>query len=242
MPTPNSRDIEKTARSWLGDEYDQDTRDQVQQMLDGDPEELTNAFYKDLEFGTGGLRGIIGAGTNRINRYTVSTATQGLANYLLKQFPSLKPIKVAIAHDSRIMSPEFTQMVAGVLSANGIKALVFEGLRPTPELSFTIRELGCQAGIVITASHNPKEYNGYKVYWEDGGQLVPPHDKGIIEEVNAIARVSEINFKANKDLIENIGAEIDDKYVDRVKSLSLSPEIITSQKSFKIVYLSLIHI
>ncbi len=232
----STRDITQIAKSWLSDEYDLKTREQVQALLDADGEELVDSFYKDLEFGTGGLRGIIGPGTARINRYTIGTATQGLANYILKSFPNGKDLSVAIAHDSRNMSPEFSRIAAEVLSANGIKALLFDSLRPTPELSFTIRELGCQAGIVITASHNPKEYNGYKVYWSDGGQLVPPHDKNIIDEVESISSLNEVKFKADQALIETLGTEIDDKYVQKVKGLSLSPDIIRQKSDFKLVY------
>jgi len=232
----SNRDINAVARSWLSEEYDAETRKRVQDLLDADGEELVDSFYKDLEFGTGGLRGIIGPGTARINRYTIGTATQGLANYILRSVPSDSKPSVAIAHDSRNMSPEFSRIAAEVLSANGIKALLFDSLRPTPELSFTIRELGCQAGIVITASHNPKEYNGYKVYWSDGGQLVPPHDKNIIGEVESISSMTQVKFTPNEELIQVLGPEIDEKYINCVRSLSLSPQIIKEQSNFKIVY------
>jgi len=175
--------ILEKARQWLTNEYDEETRRQVQHLLDENPDELLESFYANLEFGTGGLRGIMGVGTNRMNKYTVGMATQGLANYLKKMFPETKPVKVAVAFDSRNNSKYFAQITAGILSANDCHVFLFEDLRPTPELSFTVRHLGCQSGIVITASHNPKEYNGYKVYWDDGGQLVNPHDKSVIEEV-----------------------------------------------------------
>ena len=187
------------AKVWLGAAYDAATRADVQRMLDSeDKTELIESFYKDLEFGTGGLRGIMGSGTNRMNRYTVGAATQGLANYLKKSFASLGEIKVAIGHDCRNNSRLFAEISADIFSANGIHVYLFESLRPTPEMSFAIRHLGCQSGIILTASHNPKEYNGYKAYWDDGGQVVAPHDRNIIAEVNAIMRVEDIKFKGDK--------------------------------------------
>ena len=227
--------IEK-ASLWLNGNYDEVTKTAVKNMIDNDPAELVESFYRDLEFGTGGLRGIMGTGTNRMNKYTVGAATQGFANYLKRCFPELKSIGVAIACDSRNNSPLFSRIAAEVLAANDIHVYLFEGLRPTPELSFAVRQLKCQGGIVITASHNPKEYNGYKVYWDDGGQLVPPHDKDVIAEVFKIRNVDEIKFSGNDSLISLIGKEMDDKYLQMVKSLSLAPEVISRQQDMKIVY------
>jgi phosphoglucomutase len=188
-------------KQWIDGNYDAETKSLIQNLIDTQNEtELADSFYKDLEFGTGGLRGIIGVGSNKMNRYTVGTATQGLANYLIKTFPD-EPISIAIAHDSRNMSPEFAQIVADVFSANGIKAFMFKELRPTPTLSFAVRALGCKSGVVITASHNPREYNGYKAYWTDGSQVVPPHDKNVIDEVNAITNIDQVNLVGNPDLI-----------------------------------------
>ncbi len=227
--------IEK-AKTWLSSEFDEDTRKEVKHLLDNDHRELTDSFYKDLEFGTGGLRGVMGVGTNRMNKYTVGVATQGLANYLKKTFPANKEIKVAIAHDCRNLSANFSGVAAEVLSANGIKVYLFDKLQPTPLLSFAIRHLGCQSGIVITASHNPKEYNGYKVYWEDGGQLVAPHDQNIIAEVRKIESVKEINFNKDASKIIVLSDEVDKAYLERVKSLVLSPEVIEKHKDMKIVF------
>lgn len=224
------------ANRWLKGRYDEETKKAIRNMMENNPDELVESFYRDLEFGTGGLRGIMGAGSNRMNKYTVGAATQGFANYLKKNFPNREPIKVAIAHDSRNNSDYFARITANVFSANGIKVFLFDSLRPTPELSFAIRELGCQGGIVITASHNPKEYNGYKAYWEDGGQLISPHDKEVIAEVAKIKDIAEVKFEANNELIEMIGKDIDKVYLKKVKSLSLSPETIQRQKDFKIVY------
>ncbi|HOK75893.1 MAG TPA: phospho-sugar mutase, partial [Bacteroidales bacterium] len=189
-------EIIKKAQSWLSEEFNEETRKEVKEMLEGDEAKLIDAFYQDLEFGTGGLRGIMGAGTNRMNIYTLGMATQGLANYLKKCFGNTL-IKVAVAHDCRNNSRYFAETAADIFSANGFEVLLFESLRPTPELSFAIRYYGCKSGVVITASHNPPEYNGYKAYWEDGGQVVPPHDKGIIEEVRKIESVKEIRFDAD---------------------------------------------
>ncbi|HAW59378.1 MAG TPA: phosphoglucomutase [Bacteroidales bacterium] len=228
--------ILETARQWTMPPYDEQTRRQVQYLMDNDAAELIESFYTDLEFGTGGLRGIMGPGTNRMNIYTVGMATQGLANYLKMNFPDKNPIQVVIAHDCRNNGRLFAQTTANVLSANGIKVFLFDDLRPTPELSFAVRFLGCQSGIVITASHNPKEYNGYKAYWEDGGQLVSPHDKNVIAEVNKIKSIQEVNFTGNPELIETIGESVDKAYIAAIKNLSLYPEIIAQHKNLKIVY------
>lgn len=228
--------IMQKANSWLEGDYDEDTKAEIRRYLEEDPEELTDAFYKDLEFGTGGLRGVMGAGTNRMNKYTVGSATQGLANYLHKNFPDLDQIKVAIAFDNRFNNTFFAQITADVLTANNIKVYVFDDIRPTPELSFAIRELGCQSGIVITASHNPNEYNGYKVYWDDGAQLVSPHDKNVIKEVQKIGDISKISFNGKKALQETLGEEIDAKYIENIRGLSLNPELVIKQKDMKIVY------
>ena len=221
----------------VGDGYDEETKAAVRAMLDNeDKTDLIEAFYKDLEFGTGGLRGIMGAGTNRMNIYTVGAATQGLSNYLKKAFADLPQIKVAIGHDCRNNSRKFAEVAADVFSANGIKVYLFDALRPTPEVSFAIRELGCQSGVILTASHNPKEYNGYKAYWNDGAQMIAPHDKNTIDEVNKITSVKDVKFRGNAELIEIIGEEIDRRYLDRIKTLSLSPEAIAHHHDMKIVY------
>ncbi|MEO1655458.1 MAG: phospho-sugar mutase, partial [Bacteroidota bacterium] len=230
-----SSEVQENVNQWLSGNYDEETKASIQQMLDeGQTTALTDAFYKDLEFGTGGLRGIMGIGSNRINQYTVGMATQGLANYLIKSFPG-ENIKVAIAHDSRNRSSEFARITANVFSANGIHVYLFKELRPTPELSFAIRHLGCKSGVVITASHNPKEYNGYKAYWDDGAQVVPPHDKNIIEEVKKVG-VDDIKFEPNESNIEMVGENIDEVYLKEVVGLSLSPEAIQRQKDLKIVF------
>ena len=205
-------------------------------LANEDKTDLIEAFYKDLEFGTGGLRGIMGVGSNRMNKYTVGAATQGLANYLKKEFDTLPEISVVIGHDSRNNSRFFAETAADIFTANGIKAYLFEDLRPTPEVSFAIRELGCQSGIILTASHNPKEYNGYKAYWNDGAQVIAPHDKNIISEVNKVRSVKDINFKGNKDILVTIGKEIDDKFIANIKTLSLSPDAIKRNSDLKIVY------
>lgn len=224
------------AQAWLKAPYDQETIAKVQHLIDNDPQELTESFYRNLEFGTGGLRGIMGVGTNRMNKYTVAMATQGLANYIKKMFPGKENLSMAVAHDCRNNSDYFARITAEVMSANGIRVYLFESLRPTPELSFAIRQKKCQSGVVITASHNPKEYNGYKAYWDDGGQLISPHDKNVIAEVEKITSPADVNFKANESLIETLGEDFDQVYLDRIKELSLSPEIIKRQKNFKIVY------
>lgn len=231
------KQVTAKAQIWLGDGYDEETKAAVRAMLDNeDKTDLIEAFYKDLEFGTGGLRGIMGAGTNRMNIYTVGAATQGLSNYLKKAFADLPQIKVAIGHDCRNNSRKFAEVAADVFSANGIKVYLFDALRPTPEVSFAIRELGCQSGVILTASHNPKEYNGYKAYWNDGAQMIAPHDKNTIDEVNKITSVKDVKFRGNTELIEIIGEEIDRRYLDRIKTLSLSPEAIAHHHDMKIVY------
>ena len=231
-------DILKKAQSWLDGSYDQQTKEQIRLMMKNNEQELINSFYRDLEFGTGGLRGIIGAGTNRMNKYTVGMATQGLVNYLLECFPGEK-IKAVIAHDSRHKSREFTINTASIFAANGITAYIFSDLRPTPELSFAVRELGCHTGIVITASHNPPQYNGYKVYWQDGGQVIAPHDKNIIARVQAIKSIDEVKWQGHEENIITLGNDIDDRYREKVKSLSLNSDIIKKHKSLPIVYTSL---
>ena len=220
--------------TWLNGNYDQETKNEILRMQKENPAALSDAFYKTLEFGTGGLRGILGVGTNRMNKYTVGFATQGLANYLIKCFK--KDIKVAISFDSRHCSPEFSQIAANILAANGIQVFLFDSLRPTPELSFAVRHLQCNAGIMITASHNPKEYNGYKVYWNDGGQLVPPHDKNVINEVNKIKAVDQVQWDGRPDLIRTIGKDVDNVYLTLVRRLSLNPEVVAESKDLCIVY------
>ena len=231
------KSVTEKAQLWLGDAYDAETRAEVKRMLDAeDKTELIECFYRDLEFGTGGLRGIMGAGCNRMNIYTVGAATQGLANYLKEAFAHLDQISVAVAHDVRNNSRKFAEIVANVLSANGIKAYLFDNFRPTPELSFAIRHLGCQSGVNITASHNPKEYNGYKAYWEDGAQIIAPHDVNIINHVNQIKGAESIKFEGNPDLIEIIGKDVDDAFLAAIKELSLSPDAIKKHSDLKIVY------
>ncbi len=231
------KEVTARAQVWLGDAYDADTRAEVRRMLDAeDPTELIDSFYRDLEFGTGGLRGIMGAGTNRMNIYTVGAATQGLANYLKEAFKDLPEISVVVGHDVRNNSRKFAEIVADIFSANGIKAYLFDSFRPTPELSYAIRHLGCQSGVNMTASHNPKEYNGYKAYWSDGAQIIAPHDTNIIDHVNRISSVSEIKFQGNPDKIQIIGRDIDEPYLEAIKGLSLSPESIKRHHDLKIVY------
>ena len=229
--------VTEKAQMWLGEGYDEETKAEVRRMLDADDKtELIESFYKDLEFGTGGLRGIMGAGSNRMNIYTVGAATQGLANYLKEAFPDMPQISVVVGHDVRNNSRKFAEIVADIFSANGIKVYLFDTFRPTPELSFAIRELGCQSGVNITASHNPKEYNGYKAYWSDGAQIIAPHDVNIIDNVNRIKSVTEIKFEGNKDLIEIIGDAKDQKFLAAIKGLSLDPEVIKRHADLKIVY------
>ncbi len=227
--------IEK-AQQWLSPAFDEETRRQVQEMLDNeDKTDLVDAFYQNLEFGTGGLRGIMGAGTNRMNKYIVGMATQGFANYLLKAYPGKTDLAVVVGHDCRNNGRMFAETVADIFSANGIKAYLFESLRPTPEISFAIRQLGCQAGVNVTASHNPREYNGYKAYWEDGAQVLAPHDKGIIDEVNKVT-IDDVKFQGNKKLIDIIGGEMDWDYVSAVKEAMVDQDVILRQKDLNIVY------
>jgi len=227
--------IQEKISTWLNGSYDQETKNDIERLQKENPNELTESFYRNLEFGTGGLRGIMGVGTNRMNKYTVGMATQGYANYLKLSYPG-RPVKVAIAHDSRNNSRFFAETVAKVFAANGIRVFLFQSLRPTPELSFTIRQLGCQGGVVCTASHNPKEYNGYKAYWNDGGQLVPPHDTNVIKEVEKIASVDEVKWGGGESNITLIGKELDDAYISMVAGLSVYPEIIEKQHNLCIVY------
>lgn len=224
---------EQKINEWLTGNYDDATKSEIKELQKSDPKQLEDAFYKNLEFGTGGLRGIMGVGTNRMNKYTVGMATQGYANYLKKCFPE---VKVAIAHDVRNNSRAFAEITAKIFAANGIKVYLFEAIRPTPELSFTIRKLGCKGGVVITASHNPREYNGYKAYWDDGAQMVPPHDKNVIAEVEKIQNLDDVKWSGNEDNITIIGKEMDDAYIEMVKSLSVNPEACKKQHDLKIVY------
>ena len=225
------------AQTWLGEGYDEETKAEVKKMLENeDKTDLIECFYKDLEFGTGGLRGIMGVGSNRMNIYTVGAATQGLANYLKDAFADMEQISVVVGHDVRNNSRLFAEIVANIFSANGIKVYLFEGSRPTPEMSYAIRLLGCQSGVIITASHNPKEYNGYKAYWNDGAQMVAPHDTNTIDYVNKIKSVTEVKFEGNKDLIQIVGEDIDSQYIAEIKKLSLSPDVIAKHHDLKIVY------
>ncbi len=226
----------KNAQTWLQGNYDDETKAQVKKLMEENPKELEDAFYRNLEFGTGGLRGIMGVGTNRMNQYTVGMATQGLANYLKKSFPHLPQIKVAISYDCRNNSPEFAKITAQVFAANGFRVFLFESLRPTPVLSFAVRHLGCQSGVMVTASHNPKEYNGYKAYWEDGAQVTEPHDKNIIEEVVKITDPSMVKFNGNEENIQRIGKEIDEAYFEKIMTLFLSPEAVKAHHDLRIVY------
>ena len=224
---------ETRINEWLSGNYDEATKTAIRELQKSDPAQLEDAFYQDLEFGTGGLRGLMGVGTNRMNKYTVGMATQGYANYLKESFPE---VKVAIAHDVRNNSRQFAEIAAHIFAANGIKAYLFESIRPTPELSFTIRKLNCQGGVVITASHNPKEYNGYKAYWNDGAQLVPPHDKNVIAEVEKIKSLDDVKWNGNEDNVIIIGKDIDEAYLEMVKGLSVNPDACTRQHDLKIVY------
>jgi len=235
METELLATVKKKANAWLNSAIDEDSKKQIRNLLANDENELIESFYRELEFGTGGLRGIMGVGTNRMNIYTVGMATQGLCNYLLKQFPN-QEIKVAFAHDSRNNGRLFCEAAAQICIANGLKVYLFDSLRPTPELSFAIRHLGCKSGAVITASHNPKEYNGYKVYWEDGGQIIEPHDVNIIAEVQKITSLADVKWNGNKAEIITIGEEVDKVYIEELKKLSLSPEAIKRQSQLKIVY------
>lgn len=226
--------IQQKVDTWLNGNYDESTKNEIRKMQSENPDELTEAFYKNLEFGTGGLRGIMGVGTNRMNKYTVGMATQGYANYLKQVFGS--DISVAIGHDSRNNSRKFAEITANVFAANGIRVYLFEALRPTPEISFAIRYFGCKGGVVCTASHNPKEYNGYKAYWDDGAQMVSPHDKNTIKEVEKITSVDDVKWTGGESLISLIGADVDKAYLDMVQQLSVYPEVCKKQKDLKIVY------
>ena len=231
------KEVTEKAQTWLNDGYDEETKKEVRRMLDADDKtELIESFYRDLEFGTGGLRGIMGAGTNRMNIYTVGAATQGLANYLKEAFKDLPEIKVVVGHDVRNNSRKFAEIVANIFSANGIKVYLFDDFRPTPELSFAIRELGCQSGVNITASHNPKIYNGYKAYWSDGAQIIAPHDVNIIDNVNRIKDVKDIKFEGDPSKIEIIGEAMDNAFLTAIQGLSLDPEVIKRHADLKIVY------
>ena len=227
--------IKSRVDKWLAGNYDETTKNTIKDLISVNPDELADAFYRDLEFGTGGLRGIMGVGTNRINQYTIGMATQGFANYLIQSFPN-QQIRIAVAHDSRNNSRFFAEITANVMAANGIQVYLFESLRPTPELSFTIRHLQCQGGVVCTASHNPREYNGYKAYFNDGGQLVPPHDKNVIAEVEKIQSVDEVKWNGGEANIHIVGDEMDKAYINMVKGLSIYPDAIERQKDLKIVY------
>jgi len=227
--------IQERVNVWLNGNYDQKTKHIIKELQANSPEELADAFYRNLEFGTGGLRGLMGVGTNRVNKYTIGMATQGFANYLKKTYPGVE-IKLAIAHDSRNNSRFFAETTANVFASNGMQVFLFEALRPTPELSFAIRHLGCKAGVVCTASHNPKEYNGYKAYWNDGGQLVPPHDKNVITEVEAIQSVDEVKWSGGEANITILGKDLDQAYLEMVKGLSVYPDVIAAQNNLKIVY------
>ena len=231
------RSVTERAEKWLGPQYDEETRAEVKALIEAeDKTPLIDAFYKDLEFGTGGLRGIMGAGTNRMNIYTVGSATQGLANYLKDTFRDLPQISVAVGYDVRNNSRKFAELTAAVFSANGIKVYLFDGPCPTPEVSYAIRKLGCQSGVMVTASHNPREYNGYKAYWSDGAQMISPHDVKTIEYVNDITSVDQIKFEADKSLIQEIGKDIDDQFLHDIHTLSLSPESNRRHSDMKIVY------
>ncbi len=231
------QEVTEKAQKWLTPAYDAETQAEVRRMLENeDKTELIESFYKDLEFGTGGLRGIMGVGSNRMNIYTVGAATQGLANYLNKNFKDREQISVVVGYDCRNNSSLFAQITADIFSANGIKVYLFDDMRPTPEISFAIRHFGSQSGVMVTASHNPKEYNGYKAYWDDGAQVLAPHDTGIIDEVNKVTSATDIKFAGNKDLIQIIGEDVDSVYLDMVKTVSIDPEAIARHKDTKIVY------
>ena len=227
---------QENVQKWLNGNYDEDTKAAIRKMMEENQNELNESFYRNLEFGTGGLRGIMGVGTNRMNKYTVAMATQGLANYVVSSFPEVKELKAVVAYDCRNNSPFFAKITADVLAANGIHVYLFDKLRPTPELSFAVRQLGCQVGVMITASHNPKEYNGYKAYWDDGGQFVAPHDTNVIDEVLKIKTLADIKMTGGDSNIEIIGEEIDNIYLDRVAQNCLQPEVIKRHKYIKIVY------
>ena len=231
-------ETQQKVASWLEGNYDQETKSAIKKLQQENTTDLEDSFYKNLEFGTGGLRGIMGVGSNRMNKYTVGMATQGFANYLKKVYGN-NEVKVVVGHDCRNNSRFFAETTANVFAANGFRVYLFEDLRPTPELSFALRTLGCQAGVVCTASHNPKEYNGYKAYWDDGSQLVPPHDKNVIKEVEAIAKVDDVKWSGGENNISILGKEMDEQYISMVKGLSVYPEIIAKQHDLKIVYTSI---
>ena len=227
--------ILEKAKVWTTGNFDEETKSRVKELIEKNPAETADSFYRILEFGTGGLRGVMGDGTNRMNKYTVGMATQGLANYVMKMFPGIRH-KMAIAHDSRNNSRYFATITAEVLAANGFIVYLFDDLRPTPELSFAVRQLGCQSGVMITASHNPKEYNGYKAYWDDGAQFIAPHDENVIKEVESISSIDQVRWQGNPENIISLGRDIDEAYLAKLKTLSLSPDIIRQQKDLKIVY------
>ncbi|MBR4882399.1 MAG: phospho-sugar mutase, partial [Bacteroidales bacterium] len=226
----------EVAKQWLSEDYDQATRDEVKRLMENDPKELEECFYRNLEFGTGGLRGIMGVGTNRMNKYTVGMATQGVANYLKENFKDLPQISVAVSFDSRNNSAEFAKITANVFAANGIKVYLFDSLRPVPELSYSIRHLKCQSGVMVTASHNPKEYNGYKAYWEDGAQVTAPHDTNIINEVLKITSPAMVKFEGGEENIQMVGADVDEAYLSDVSTLLVSPESVKNHAEMKMVY------
>ena len=226
----------EVAKQWLSEDYDQATRDEVKRLMENDPKELEECFYRNLEFGTGGLRGIMGVGTNRMNKYTVGMATQGVANYLKENFKDLPQISVAVSFDSRNNSAEFAKITANVFAANGIKVYLFDSLRPVPELSYSIRHLKCQSGVMVTASHNPKEYNGYKAYWEDGAQVTAPHDTNIINEVLKITSPAMVKFEGGEENIQMVGADVDEAYLSDVSTLLVSPESVKNHADMKMVY------
>ncbi|MDP4280984.1 MAG: phospho-sugar mutase [Bacteroidota bacterium] len=230
------KNLMERVQVWLDGNYDNDTKAQILDLMKNKPAELSDAFYRDLEFGTGGLRGIMGPGTNRMNKYTVGMATQGLANYLKKVFPDAKPVKLAVSHDSRNNSRYFAEIVSEVLTANGFRVYLFDDIRPTPELSFAIRQLQCHSGIMITASHNPKEYNGYKAYWSDGAQMIAPHDVKVMEEVGKIHSINNVKWNGNPAEIVRIGEDIDKIYLNKILGLSLSPDSVKRHRDLKIVY------
>ena len=223
-------------QTWLNGAYDEETKQAIRNMMENNPEELNESFYRNLEFGTGGLRGIMGVGTNRMNKYTVAMATQGLANYVKKCFPNTNPVKAAVSHDSRNHSREFAEITANVLAANGFKVYLFEALRPTPELSYAVRHFGCQTGVMLTASHNPKEYNGYKAYWDDGCQLVAPHDTNVIDEVLKIKSLEDVRMTGGEQNIEIVGEEVDKAFLSHIEKNALHPELIKKHHDIKIVY------
>ena len=226
----------QAAQNWLSPEFDEATRAEVKRLMENDPKELEESFYRNLEFGTGGLRGIMGVGTNRMNKYVVAMATQGLANYMMMNFKELKQISVAISYDCRNNSQLFAKITAEVFAANGFKVYLVDALRPTPELSFAIRHYKCQGGVMVTASHNPKEYNGYKAYWEDGAQITAPHDVNIINEVLKITSLSQVKFHGNEENIELVGKELDEAYLSSLETLHLTPEAVAAHNDTKIVY------